>query len=228
MNRRYQPKNRAFQNSSYFQRYNFSSFKPITRRPRFNNRFIQKTRRNRLQRAQNAYNFSNNFQHPYQQNSSNKNNNSNTNNNENVNYNREIYVKGLPRYVDDQGLFTLFKNEGRIINSNILYDNVGFSRGIGRILFANFKDAMNAIKKWNNTDYKGNTLKVEYKTTKNGENSHITYNNYQKSNRNNNYSRPFNFIQRNNYGNNFRSNYYYNNNYNNNGYNRFRSYRNNN
>jgi hypothetical protein len=171
--------------------------------------------------VQNIINSNKNFQRRYQQNSFSANNYANKNGNayNNVNNNREIYVKGLPRYMDHQGLFNLFRKEGRIINSNIVYDNVGFSRGVGRILFANFRDAMNVVKKWNNVDFKGNTLKVEYKAPKiNAANrNNNAYNKFGKDNNwNNNYLRPFNFNQTNNYSNKFRYNYY-NRNYNNRG-----------
>ena len=234
MNSAYSAKNRMSQRANFSKNTN-SSFRQPTRRPRFNKRFIPRTSRNRLQRVQNVINYSKNYQRPYQQRPYNVNNNTNPNfnsTNSNGYNNREIYVKNLPRFVDDQMLFNLFKSEGRILNSNILYDNVGFSRGIGRILFMNFKDAMNVIKKWNNTEFKGNVLKVEYKTVKNGENRNGTYNKFgngiNNDMRNNKYQRPFNqnFNRNNTYSNKFRNNYYNNNNYNN-GYGRYRAFRNN-
>ena len=234
MNSAYSAKNRMSQRANFSKNTN-SSFRQPTRRPRFNKRFIPRTNRNRLQRVQNVINYSKNYQRPYQQRPYNVNNNTNPNfnsTNSNGYNNREIYVKNLPRFVDDQMLFNLFKSEGRILNSNILYDNVGFSRGIGRILFMNFKDAMNVIKKWNNTEFKGNVLKVEYKTVKNGENRNGTYNKFgngiNNDMRNNKYQRPFNqnFNRNNTYSNKFRNNYYNNNNYNN-GYGRYRAFRNN-
>lgn len=234
MNSAYPAKNRMSQRAN-FSKNNYSSFRQSTRRPRFNKRFIPRTNRNRLQRVQNVINYSKNYQRPYQQRLYNVNNNTNpsfNSNNSNGYNNREIYVKNLPRFVDDQMLFNLFKNEGRILSSNILYDNVGFSRGIGRILFMNFRDAMNVIKKWNNTEFKGNVLKVEYKTVKNGENRNGTYNKFgngiNNNMRNNNYIRPFNqnFNRNNTYSNKFRNNYYYNN-YGNNGFSRYRAFKNN-
>lgn len=234
MNSAYPAKNRMSQRAN-FSKNNYSSFRQTTRRPRFNKRFIPRTNRNRLQRVQNVINYSKNYQRPYQQRSYNVNNNTNpsfNSNNSNGYNNREIYVKNLPRFVDDQMLFNLFKSEGRILSSNILYDNVGFSRGIGRILFMNFRDAMNVIKKWNNTEFKGNVLKVEYKTVKNGENRNGTYNKFgngiNNNLRNNNYIRPFNqnFNRNNTYSNKFRNNYYYNN-YGNNGFSRYRAFKNN-
>jgi len=239
MNSSYQAKNRVFQRAN-FSNNNYSSFRQVSRRPRFNKRYIPRTNRNRLQRVQNVININKNYQRPYQQRPYNGNNNisNNTNINGNVNNrngynNREIYVKNLPRFVDDQMLFNLFKKEGMILSSNILYDNVGFSRGIGRILFMNFKDTMNVIKKWNNTEYKGNVLKVEYKTVKNGDNRNSNYNKFGNGNVNNrwnnNYVRPFNpnFNRNNTYSTKFRSGYYSNNNYSNNGFNRYRAFRNN-
>ena len=239
MNSSYQAKNRVFQRAN-FSNNNYSSFRQVSRRPRFNKRYIPRTNRNRLQRVQNVININKNYQRPYQQRPYNGNNNisNNTNINGNVNNrngynNREIYVKNLPRFVDDQMLFNLFKKEGMILSSNILYDNVGFSRGIGRILFMNFKDTMNVIKKWNNTEYKGNVLKVEYKTVKNGDNRNSNYNKFGNGNVNNrwnnNYVRPFNpnFNRSNTYSTKFRSGYYSNNNYSNNGFNRYHAFRNN-
>lgn len=239
MNSSFQAKNRVFQRAN-FSNNNYSSFRQVSRRPRFNKRYIPRTNRNRLQRVQNVININKNYQRPYQQRPYNGNNNisNNTNINGNVNNrngynNREIYVKNLPRFVDDQMLFNLFKKEGMILSSNILYDNVGFSRGIGRILFMNFKDTMNVIKKWNNTEYKGNVLKVEYKTVKNGDNRNSTYNKFGNGNVNNrwnnNYVRPFNpnFNRNNTYSTKFRSGYYSNNNYSNNGFNRYHAFRNN-
>ena len=239
MNSSYQAKNRVFQRAN-FSNNNYSSFRQVSRRPRFNKRYIPRTNRNRLQRVQNVININKNYQRPYQQRPYNGNNNisNNTNINGNVNNrngynNREIYVKNLPRFVDDQMLFNLFKKEGMILSSNILYDNVGFSRGIGRILFMNFKDTMNVIKKWNNTEYKGNVLKVEYKTVKNGDNRNSNYNKFGNGNVNNrwnnNYVRPFNpnFNRNNTYSTKFRSGYYSNNNYSNNGFNKYRAFRNN-
>ena len=239
MNSSYQAKNRVFQRAN-FSNNNYSSFRQVSRRPRFNKRYIPRTNRNRLQRVQNVININKNYQRPYQQRPYNGNNNisNNTNINGNVNNrngynNREIYVKNLPRFVDDQMLFNLFKKEGMILSSNILYDNVGFSRGIGRILFMNFKDTMNVIKKWNNTEYKGNVLKVEYKTVKNSDNRNSNYNKFGNGNVNNrwnnNYVRPFNpnFNRNNTYSTKFRSGYYSNNNYSNNGFNRYHAFRNN-
>ena len=239
MNSSYQAKNRVFQIAN-FSNNNYSSFRQVSRRPRFNKRYIPRTNRNRLQRVQNVININKNYQRPYQQRPYNGNNNisNNTNINGNVNNrngynNREIYVKNLPRFVDDQMLFNLFKKEGMILSSNILYDNVGFSRGIGRILFMNFKDTMNVIKKWNNTEYKGNVLKVEYKTVKNGDNRNSNYNKFGNGNVNNrwnnNYVRPFNpnFNRNNTYSTKFRSGYYSNNNYSNNGFNRYHAFMNN-
>ena len=211
MNKPYQPN--LSQNSSFSQKKGFASFKPRGNNPRrLVKRYMPRIGRNRLQRVQNIINrttnTSTNFQRPYQR--LNNNPNKFNNNRPRINNNREIYVKGLPRFVDNSSLFALFKTEGRIIKCNILYDNVGFSRGIGRILFTNFKDAMNVIKKWNNTIYKGNTLKVEYKTVPNVNGIYVN-----KGNRiNNNYFKRFNnFKQGDKYQNKFRQNHYNNNGY---------------
>ena len=223
--------NRTFQdnrskNSFNSRKRRHASFKPITNpRRRIFKRTIPQIGRNRLQRVQNMLNRTTNFRRLYQGLNVKS---VNLNNNTIVNNNREIYVKGLPRFVDNTGLFNLFKNEGRIIKSNILYDNVGFSRGIGRILFTNFRDAMNVIKKWNNTVYKGNTLKVEYKTAPNVDNRNNAYNgkfvkNNNVNRNNNDYFRSFNFKQGDKCNNNFRPNYYNNRNKNDFRYGTFRN-----
>ena len=189
----YQPKN----NSTAKSRNRLPQKKNY--RPRTNRRYVP-NRRNRLQRVQNALNYNNRnktFQQPRQRKIFNK------FSMRPIQYaKRELFIKGLPRFIDNKGLFNLFKKEGRIINCNVLYDNVGFSRGIGKIEFLNYRDAWKVINKWNNATYKGFTLKVEYRKVKNqtrfvNNRGYGQFFNYQK---NNNYSRKYN-------GNNY--NYYY-------------------
>ena len=187
-----------------YQTQNNSTTKRLFQKRNYNtrpNRRYVPTRRNRLQRVQNALNMNRSYQQPNPKRVYNK-FSMNTNlipyyyNSTNpIRYTkREIFIKGLPRYIDNRGLFNLFKKEGRIINCNVLYDNVGFSRGIGKIEFLNYRDAWKVINKWNNITYKGFTLKVEYKKTKNqtastNNRNYVQFHNYQQ---NNNYSRKFN------------------------------------
>ena len=164
-----------------------------------NRRYVP-TRRNRLQRVQNTLNINRSYQQTnpkrvYNKFSMNTNLLPYYNSFNPIRYTkREIFIKGLPRFIDNKGLFNLFRKEGRIINCNVLYDNVGFSRGIGKIEFLNYRDAWKVINKWNNATYKGFTLKVEYKKTKNqtastNNRNYVQFHNYQQ---NNNYSRKFN------------------------------------
>lgn len=76
---------------------------------------------------------------------------------------RKVFVGGLPRYVDNRRLYGLFRNEGRIVGCKIIYDRLGLSRGFGELEFNNPRDAWRTIQRWNNTSYKGNNLRVEYK-----------------------------------------------------------------
>jgi len=161
-------------------------------------RLPPKSRRNRLQRVQNILSYNRKYPNSRYQRMNNKywlNNNSKSY----FNGKREVYVKGLPRYFDQKILFDLFKSEGRITQCNILYDNFGFSRGIGRICFADFRDAWKVINKWNNTTYNGFILKLEYKkmrneTNGNSNNIQVKLNNNLRnsSGYQNNYYRKFN------------------------------------
>ena len=142
----------------------------------------------------------------------------NNRNNNNTNNKREIFVKGLPKFVDNKVLFNLFKNEGRINQCKVLYDNVGFSRGIGKIEFSDFRDALKAINKWNNSNYKGFTLKLEYRKTNNGQKSGNTVNNTKNVGNNKNYGNSSNYAQYNGYSKKYKGNYYNYNNYRNSRY----------
>ena len=180
-------------------------------------RFFQKYRRNRLQRVQNNLRYIKTFQRPlFKKNynhyslTSKPYNNRNSNNSNNR---REIFVKGLPKFVDNKGLFNLFKNEGRINQCKILYDNVGFSRGIGKIEFSDFKDAWKAINNWNNSIYKGFTLKLEYRKSKNRQASGNTNNNLKNDRNNKNYGNSYNYVQYNGYPKKYNGNGYNYNNY---------------
>lgn len=195
-----------------YQTQNNSTTKRLFQKRNYNtrpNRRYVPTRRNRLQRAQNALNINRSYQQPnpkrvYNKFSMNTNLIPYYNSYNPIKYTkREIFVKGLPRFIDNRGLFNLFRKEGRIINCNVLYDNVGFSRGIGKIEFLNYRDAWKVINKWNNATYKGFNLRVEYKKTKNqtasaNNRNYVQYRNYQQ---NNNYVRKFNNGNKFNYNN---------------------------
>ena len=182
----YQPKKNSTNTSNRnrtFQKRNF-----LTR----NNRRSIPNRRNRLQRVQNALNSNNRnrtYQQPIHRKIFNK-----FSMRPIQNAKRELYIKGLPRFIDNRGLFNLFKKEGRIINCNVLYDNVGFSRGIGKIEFLNYRDAWKVINKWNNATYKGFILKVEYKKAKTQTRfvNNRNYGQFYNFQKNNNYPRKFN------------------------------------
>ena len=181
-----------------------------------NRRYIPKIRRNRLQRVQNIIGYNRQYQ---QRNRPKPNYNTFSPSlglvNKNNNYKREVYIKGLPRYVDNKGLFNLFKNEGKILHYNILYDSVGFSKGVGKIEFADFRDAFKVINKWNNSTYKGFTLKAEYKKMKNGKTEN-TNNSQTQFAKNHTFSNGFSNFQnysRKIYGNGFNNHNKYNYNY---------------
>ena len=201
LNNRFQVKNK-FSSIRFGKRLNYA------RTNRQNRRLYPKFRRNRLQRVQNILGYRK-FKTTRPKRNYNAYSSSNKIQNINNNSKKEIFVKGLPRFVDNKGLFNLFKNEGRIVKCNVLYDSIGFSKGIGKLEFANFRDAWKVIKKWNNTPYKGFTLKLEYKKIKNGQNGKFVGNNSTKlgyNNKNNpNYS---NYLKYNGYSINYNRNYY--------------------
>ena len=174
-----------------------------TRPLRPNRKFFQKYRRNRLQRVQNALRYHKALRRPglrknYNRYSLNGRSTNNRNSN-NANNKRVIFVKGLPRFVDNKILFNLFKNEGRINQYKILYDNIGFSRGIGKIEFSDFRDALKTINKWNNTSYKGFTLRLEYKKSNNGQKTGNADNNLKNDGNNKTYGNSSNYVQYNGY-----------------------------
>ena len=222
-------KTKNLQNGISRRRNNNIPSNRLNRINRPNRRYYRNIRKNRLQRVQNVLGYKRNYRNPRPNNKFNnflstaKQNNklfNKTNANANPNYNkREIYVKGLPRFVDNRGLLNLFKNEGRIIEYKILYDNFGFSRGIGKIVFVDFRDAWKAINKWNNTTYKGFTLKLEFKKMKNNQNSLNSGNNSVKTGNNNNYGGSSSYVKFNGYSSTFNGNRY---NYNNYGYSKYK------
>ena len=79
----------------------------------------------------------------------------------NPNY-RIIFVANLPYYINNRTLRNLFRKEGRIVDSRIVYGRNG-SKGYGFIEFNNPRDAWRSIQKWNNTTLDGRTIVVEYR-----------------------------------------------------------------
>ena len=73
-----------------------------------------------------------------------------------------IFVGGLPNYINNRRLFSLFRNEGRIRYCKVIFNRIGISKGYGFIEFINPRDAFRAIRKWNNTYLGKNIIRVEY------------------------------------------------------------------
>lgn len=180
---------------------------PQKRKPRIttrrNLRLAQVTnRRNRLERAQyaSALRYRNNFTQPKRNNRASNpirlgfvQRRSNSYRPRRSNYWRKLFVGGLPRTLDNRGLYNLFKNEGRLMGCQIMYDKLGNSRGFGNIEFRNPIDAWRTIRRWNNTKYMGFILRVEYQKNRNinkgsirrrnfNSNTKGNFRNYQNSN----------------------------------------------
>jgi len=76
---------------------------------------------------------------------------------------RKIFVGGLHKSITNSKLYNLFRREGRIVGWKVFYDRNGYSRGFGVIEYDRPRDAWKTIQKWNNTDYMGYKLRIEYK-----------------------------------------------------------------
>ena len=76
---------------------------------------------------------------------------------------RIVFVGGLPNDVDNRRLYSLFRNEGRIIGCKMVFNRMGISKGYGFIEFQNPRSAWRAIQKWNNTNLGGRTITVQYR-----------------------------------------------------------------
>ena len=176
---------------------------PQKRKPRIatrrNLRLTQVTnRRNRLQRAQYASSlrYRNNYTQPKRNNRASnsvrlgfRERRSYSFRPRRTNYWKKLFVGGLPRTMDNRGLYNLFKNEGRLMGCQIMYDRLGNSRGFGNIEFRNPIDALRTIRRWNNTKFMGLILRVEYQKNRNMNNGsnrrrnfNSNYRNYQNSN----------------------------------------------
>ena len=114
-------------------------------------------RRNRLERAQNATNKSEN-----------KKNVEKFNNRKYYGMRRriglrEIFIAGLPRNVDSRRLFNLLKNEGKVIRCTVLKNSYGYSRGIAFAEFQNSRDSWKVINKWKGRKIGRFTIYVAFK-----------------------------------------------------------------
>ena len=76
---------------------------------------------------------------------------------------RIVFVGGLPLDVDNKRLYSLFRQEGRIIGCKIVFNRMGISKGYGFIEFMNSRNAWRTIQKWNNTTLGGRIITVEYR-----------------------------------------------------------------
>ena len=102
---------------------------------------------------------------------------------------RIVFVGGLPLDVGRRRLYTLFRKEGRIISTNIVYNRNGRSKGYGFIVFVNPRDAWRAIQKWNKTTFAGRTITVEYRKRRRVNRRRFGNSNYRFGNSYNNYGR---------------------------------------
>ena len=76
---------------------------------------------------------------------------------------RIVFVGGLPFDIDNRRLYSLFRNEGRIIGCKIVFDRMGNSKGYGFLEFANPRVAWRVIQRWNQTTLGGRTITVEFR-----------------------------------------------------------------
>lgn len=112
---------------------------------------------------------------------------------------RKVFVGGLPRSINSRGLYNLFKFEGKVISSKIIYNRYGVSLGFGELEFANPRDAWKVIRKWNNTYYRGFKLRVQYrkrkKQRKNNRSNRKYSNDFRRGGKgfNNNYRTYYNY-----------------------------------
>jgi hypothetical protein len=137
---------------------------------------------------------------------------------------RKIFIGGLHKSITNSKLYNLFRREGKIVGWKVFYDRNGYSRGFGVIEFDRPRDAWKTIQKWNNTQYMGYKLRIEYKKNarrrinrnrRMNNANNITkgsYRNLNNGNRGfysgkNNYQNGIRNVNSNTYGN--RSRYYY-------------------
>lgn len=100
---------------------------------------------------------------------------------------RSIFIRGLPKFINNFKLARLLRADGRILRCNVLKNKYGVSRGIAFAEYQNPRDAWNAIKKWNGKDIEGYSIYVAYKKKPPINRRYFSY-----FNKNNNNSRGFN------------------------------------
>jgi|WetSurMetagenome_2_1015567.scaffolds.fasta_scaffold118874_3 RNA recognition motif-containing protein len=97
-----------------------------------------------------------------------------------------IYVSNLSYSTTSEGLQGLFAGYGEVTSANIITDReTGRSRGFGFVEMPSDDDANKAIKELNETDFEGNTIKVNVARPKTERSSGGGYN---SSNRGGGYS----------------------------------------
>ena len=92
---------------------------------------------------------------------------------------RMIFVANLPFNINNRMLRNLFRKEGRITQSRIIYGNKG-SKGYGFLEFYNPRDAWRSIQKWNNTFLGGRRIVVQYRKGRRFGNNNRRFNNNYK------------------------------------------------
>ena len=102
---------------------------------------------------------------------------------------RIVFVGGLPLDVDNRRLYSLFRNEGRIVGCRMVFNRMGLSKGYGFIEFQNPRDAWRAIQKWNNTNLGGRTISVEYRKRRRFNRGRFGNNNFRSGFNYNNFGR---------------------------------------
>jgi len=71
-----------------------------------------------------------------------------------------IYVKPLPKNIDDDGLRKMFSKYGEVTSAAIMFDEKKESRGFGFVNFAQHEEANKAIEDLNGKEYEGQMLFV--------------------------------------------------------------------
>lgn len=61
---------------------------------------------------------------------------------------REIFIAGLPRNVNSGRLFSLLRNQGRLVRCNVVYDRYRRSKGIAFAEFESHRDAWRVVNRW--------------------------------------------------------------------------------
>ncbi|KAG2208687.1 hypothetical protein INT47_007786 [Mucor saturninus] len=75
---------------------------------------------------------------------------------------KQLFVGNLPFQCQWQDLKDLFKSEGHILRADVVLNFDGRSRGFGTVLFANHKDAKQAIEKYNGFEFHNRILRVHF------------------------------------------------------------------